>query len=362
MNLDEVKQLERKRSRVLEAFLRIGKFKAPKVEECVPSPEKLGYRNKIQLPVTQTMQFGLYAKESHAIIPIEKCLIHCPIGEKAFDKVRTVLKQSDLKAYDEKTGKGSLKFLLIRTGQRTEEVLVILITKGKGDLRGLGKNILESYDKIKSVVEIVNPKASNVILEGQEKLLAGKMGIHEKILGKTFVISPKAFFQVNVEQAEQLYKKALSLADIQKDEFVLDAYCGVGTLSLFASDFTDHVVGVEYVKSAISDANYNAKLNNKTKISFVCGKVESIIGSIESIDVIFLNPPRKGCDPKVIDIIAKHKCRRIIYISCHPETLARDCALFEKKGYSLGTIYPFDMFPQTMHVESITSLDFRGLI
>lgn len=344
-------QLSLKRERVVDALERIGRFQNPDVLPCIPSPESLGYRNKIQLPVVWekgTKTIGLYRKQTHEIIPLDRCLIHCPQGGEVLASITQHLIDP------------SVRHVLIRSAIFQKEILLIFVTSGDSskELKKFSLKLMETHPLIKGVVESIhNPNtcSDNVILGSRYRLLAGRPFIYETVLNKTFKISPSAFFQVNPAQTEKLYEKAITLAEIQPDEIVLDAYCGVGTLALFAADRAKYVYGVESVPHAIEDAIENARLNQQKNCSFVCGKAEERIHQFDRIDCIFLNPPRKGCAPELIDALIKKRPKKIIYISCDPATLARDLAKLHLT-YQITTIQPFDMFPQTMHVETVVAL------
>ncbi|HUD01934.1 MAG TPA: 23S rRNA (uracil(1939)-C(5))-methyltransferase RlmD [Rhabdochlamydiaceae bacterium] len=348
MHLDYPQQLETKRQRVIDALERIGKIFNVPVASCVPSPNPLAYRNKIQLPVDLT-RMGLYAFNSHDIVEIEKCYIHCSLGEKVFAQVKQILKADPDPA---------LKFVLIKTGVSTNQVLVILVTEGEGSpaLPATAEKIMESAPEIKGVVQNIKTTADNVVLGKTFRTLAGHSSIVDKICGLHFKVSPASFFQVNPAQAENLYQKALEFCELKGEETVLDAYCGVGTLSLIVAPHAKHVIGVECVPDAIADAEENAKRNQIKNTVFHCAPAEDFIGTLSSIDVAILNPPRKGCEPAFLEKLLQLKPKRIVYVSCDPATLARDLALLQK-GYTINAVQPFDMFPQTIHVESIVQLN-----
>ncbi len=346
MHLDYTQQLETKRQRVVDALERISKIFNVPVSSCVPSPSALAYRNKIQLPVEMD-RMGLYAFNSHDIVEIEKCYIHCPLGEKVFEKVKEILKEEPDPA---------LRFVLIKTAVSTNQVLVILVTEGEGSLTLAAKaeKIMESSPEIRGVVQNIHVPG-NVVLGKTYRTLAGHSSIVDKICGLHFKVSPASFFQVNPAQAENLYQKALELCELQGTEVVLDAYCGVGTLSLILASHAKHVIGVECVAYAIADAHDNAKRNQIKNAVFHCAPAEDFIGTLSSIDVAVLNPPRKGCEAAFLQKLLLLKPRKIVYVSCDPATLARDLAILQK-GYTVDRVEPFDMFPQTVHVESIASL------
>ncbi|MEX2304836.1 MAG: 23S rRNA (uracil(1939)-C(5))-methyltransferase RlmD, partial [Waddliaceae bacterium] len=222
--------------------------------------------------------------------------------------------------------------------------------------RGLAKEIIK-IENVVGVMESVNKRADNVILGNTFTLLEGKDHIVEELLGTSFKLSAPSFFQVNPLQAENLYQTALAFADIQPTHTVVDAYCGVGTLSLLAAKQAEKVIGIEVVPEAIENANQNALINDIQNCRFILNQTEKYIQRLKEIDVVFLNPPRKGCDPQVIDALETLKPKKIVYISCDPATLARDLKLLCEKGYAIAKIKPVDMFPQTMHVETVVELN-----
>ncbi len=346
MHLEYREQLEAKRMRVVDALQRIAKLDT-EVLPCISSPQPLAYRNKIQLPVSSNNRLGLFARNTHDLVEIEQCGIHCALGEKALGHIQSFLKHS--KTTD-------LKHVLIKTAVHAKQILVVLVTRTKEPLNSLADRILQAMSEIKGVVQNINPTDSNVILGSQFQTLAGQGWIEEKLCGLDFKVSPASFFQVNPMQAEALYKKVLELAHFTGNERVLDAYCGVGTLSLLAARVAKEVIGIEFVAEAIVDAKINAQRNHIENTQFICGLAEEKIATLGEVDVAILNPPRKGCEPIFLETLIEKKPRRIIYVSCDPATLARDLQFLTQKNYRLETVQPFDMFPQTMHVECVASL------
>lgn len=344
MHLQYPAQLNLKRQRVIDALMRIGGFTSPHVLPCLPSPSSLGYRNKIQLPVVWengSKTIGLYRKKSHDIVPIDQCFIQCPQGEEIFNLIKSRLTNT------------SVRYVLIRNAVFNDEALVIFVTDGSQTeaLKKFGDELMRANPLIKGVVESVNRRHTNAILGRTFRPLAGRPYLTEKLLGKTFKLSASAFFQVNSAQTEHLYQKALDFAGITPKDTVLDAYCGVGTLALFAADTAKHVFGIECVAPAIENAIENAQINKQSNCTFTCGQTEKLIHQFPA-DIVLLNPPRKGCDPKVIETLLETLPQKIVYVSCDPATLARDLKLLAPT-YSIKKILPVDMFPQTMHVETI---------
>jgi 23S rRNA (uracil1939-C5)-methyltransferase len=365
MNLSYDQQLEFKRKRVGDAFARIAKLPLKDKPFIEPSTPCFGYRNKIQLPVTQKdnkLQIGLYEKGSHQIVPIEHCLIHSPFGDAIYQEVMQHLVNSSIEAYDEVTGKGELRHVLIRSSIFLKQALIVLITTSSPSqlIKTIGQE-LAKIEGVKGVVHHKNARKDNVILDQNFTLLAGQHFIEETLCGLMFRISAASFFQVNPYQAEKLYEEALKLAEISPESRVLDAYCGIGTLSLLIAKKAKKVVGIECVPQAIQDAKENAKRNQITSAEFLCGQSEKIIGSCGPMDVVFLNPPRKGCDPRVLLEMKRLQPRVIIYISCDPATLARDAALLDSYGFERKEVKAFDLFPQTTHVETLVKFARRDL-
>jgi 23S rRNA (uracil1939-C5)-methyltransferase len=360
MHLNYSEQLIQKQKLVENALKRIGKLNVT-VEPCLPSPQELQYRNKIQLPVKQDDDgpyLGLYARSSHDLVKVDHCHIHCSFGEKIYQNIKELLPYSAIEPYDSEKRTGELRCILIKSSINLGEVLVVLVTKSNHvkNLEDFAEKIMGSSSSIKGVVQNINGATGNSILGNRYKLLCGSMYIRERLSDLYFHISPASFFQVNPSQAEKLFQKALEISCLKGDETILDAYCGVGTLSLYFARHCKKIIGVECVPEAIKDAKENAKLNAIDNAMFVCAYSEEYIKNVESIDVIILNPPRKGCEKSFLEGIKKIKPKQIIYISCNPSTLARDLSILHSYGYAIEVVYPFDMFPQTAHVECLVKL------
>ncbi len=340
MHLSYPQQLIAKQTRVQDALIRIGKLDAA-VSPCIPSPQPLAYRNKIQLPVSPQGKLGLYAKNSHDLVEIDKCYIHCGLGEKVFQSLRPLMT-------------ADVRHVLIKTAVHTNQVLIILVTKDAALQTALAEKIMAAMPEIKGVVQNIQPDPTNTVLSKNYHLLAGQGHIEEILCGLTFKVSPASFFQVNPAQAQKLYQKTLEFAALTGAETVLDAYCGVGTLSLLLAQKAQHVIGVECVPEAIADAKENAQKNNIANVTFHAMAAEKL--SLPSLDVAVLNPPRKGCDKEFLLRLAELAPERIVYISCDPATLARDLSVLHERGYQIKEVQPFDMFPQTAHVETLVQL------
>ncbi|NGX42443.1 MAG: 23S rRNA (uracil-C(5))-methyltransferase RlmCD [Chlamydiae bacterium] len=361
MHLDYGAQLEVKRQRVVDALERIGKFVDCKVKECLPSPSAYSYRNKIQVPVRpgpEGIRLGFFARNSNDLVEVERCTIHCDLGEKVYKDLSLIVKKSDVSAYDWNAREGDLRFVIIKTAVNTSQVLVIFVTHSSESekFKVIAQDLMKRCPEVKGVIQNINTIPHNVVLGEKFHLLEGVDHIEEKILGMTFTVSAPSFFQVNPAQAERLYAKVIEFAELTGEEKVVDAYCGVGVLTLLLSQHAKQVVGIECVSQAIEDANVNARLNEVSNVTFICDDAESWIKNAEESDVIILNPPRKGCEPSLLKEVGRLLPKRIIYVSCDPATLARDLALLREYEYGLDVVHPVDMFPQTAHVETVVKL------
>jgi len=335
-----------------------------KVEKTIGLDDPYSYRNKVQFPVGEKdgeVIVGFYANRTHEIIPVTDCTIQSRMANKIIRDVKEFIKQEKISIYDEEKNSGLIRHIVIRTSEKTKEVMVVIVTNGEQFSKKeiLIKMLTERNKEIKSIVQNVNKKKTNVILGDKEILLYGKSRITDYIGQFKFGISAQSFFQVNSKQTETLYKKALEFAGLTGKETVFDLYCGIGTISLFLAQKAYKVYGVEIVKQAIEDAKINAKENNVGNVEFYAGKSEEIVPELYKqgikADVVVVDPPRSGCDGVLIDTINKMQPDRIVYVSCNPATLARDVKLFE--GYEVKKVQPVDMFPWTYHSEVVSCLE-----
>ena len=340
-----------------------------KVLETIGMERPVYYRNKAQFPLgldkDNIPQIGVFANRTHEIVPIEKCLIQNEEAQKVAKTVLNFIKKNNLTIYNEKTGKGLFRHIVVKVGLKTKEIMCILVINGKGfnQEQELVKELTEKYPNVKTIVKNINMKNTNVIL-GLENINIYGDGYIKDVLGDyTFKISPLSFYQVNPVQAEKLYNIGVEKAQISKEDIVFDLYCGIGTISLFMSKYAKKVYGVEIVEQAIEDAKENAKINNIENVGFIAGDTEIILDDLINKnkiipDVIMVDPPRKGLDNTSIENILKIKPRRVVYISCNPATLVRDLAKMED-AYDIGEIQPVDMFPYTSHVECVCVLELK---
>ncbi|MCG7377966.1 23S rRNA (uracil(1939)-C(5))-methyltransferase RlmD [Paenibacillus sp. ACRSA] len=323
------------------------------------------YRNKAQVPIGVTeggLVGGFYAKGSHRIIDMETCLIQHEHNDEVVAKVKEIGSHFGISAYNEETGRGLLRHVVVKKAFRTGEMMLVLVTNGR-DIpykdEWIG-SIREAIPQVASICQNVNKKQTNVIFGDETRVLWGRDVIYDFIGDVQFAISARSFYQVNPVQTEVLYGKTVEYAGLSGKETVIDAYCGIGTISLFLAQHADQVYGVEIVPEAIEDARSNAMLNEMKNVKFEVGASEDVIPrwkeqGIEA-DVIVVDPPRKGCDPRLLDTILEMKPERVVYVSCNPSTLARDLRVLEDGGYRTVEVTPVDMFPHTVHVESVAML------
>lgn len=362
--LDYVAQLDFKTHKVEEAFRKIGNMKV-KVLPCLGMENPYYYRNKIQMPVglSQTGRIitGFYKEKTHEIVPIETCYIENEKAEEVLKTIRELMKKFKILPYDEDTRKGIIRHILIRTSKEKKQLMVVLVTAqdvfgGRGEFI---KALHLACPSITTIVQNINTRDTNVILGEKERILFGKGYIEDALCGVWFQISSKSFYQVNPVQTEVLYQTAIQFAGLSKKEVVLDCYCGIGTIGLIAARHAKQVIGIEIVKEAISDAKKNAIRNNIQNETFYVGDAsEWIVNYVKNkgkVDVLFMDPPRKGSDEKFLSSVLTLKPRKVVYVSCDPSTLARDVK-YLSSHYQIEKIQPVDMFPMTYHVETIVLL------
>lgn len=351
-------ECEIKENRVKESLKgRIG----VKFNPIISSTSVLGYRNKVMVPFARDeneVVFGFYEKNSHKIIPMKQCPISSEPANRILYLVERYLTLFHISVYDEATHSGIFKEVMIRH-TALKEYMVVLVVAQKICLDGLVELLVAEVKEIKSIFMNINFEKTNVVLSDHYELLYGSNVILEDILGLKFEVSPASFMQVNHSQCERLYSEALRMADLNKHMTVIDAYCGMGSITLNIAKYARKVYGIEVVEAAIRNANRNKERNHISNAEFICGKCEEEITKLanrEQIDVIFFDPPRKGCDIRFLKTIMDMKIAKIIYISCNIATAARDIAVLEQGGYILKEATPVDLFSRTSHVESICSL------
>ncbi|MFC5465061.1 23S rRNA (uracil(1939)-C(5))-methyltransferase RlmD [Lederbergia graminis] len=361
-------QLIAKEKQVRDVLERIGKLDNVVVHPVLGMDNPWRYRNKSQVPIGEReggLIGGFYQQRSHDIIDMDACLIQHEQNDIVLRKVKEICGKYGVRAYNEQTHKGTLRHVMARNGQVTGEIMIVFITRTQEipNVKKIIQEITKEIPGIKSIVQNINSKRTNVIFGEETKVLWGEDVIYDFIGDIKFAISARSFYQVNPEQTKVLYNKALEYADLSGEESVIDAYCGIGTISLFLAQKAKKVFGVEIVPEAIADAKRNAELNDMENAEFAVGEAETVIpkwyAQGNKADVLVVDPPRKGCDQALLDTIIKMKPKKVVYVSCNPATLARDLKILEDGGYKTIEVQPVDMFPQTNHVEAVARLELK---
>lgn len=305
---------------------------------------------------------GVYEEGTHNLVPVESCLIEDQKADEIIGTIRGMLKSFKIRTYDEDTGYGLLRHVLIRRGFATGEILVVLVTASPvfPSKNNFVRALREKHPEITTIVQNINDRGTSMVLGDREHILYGKGYIEDVLCGYRFRISPKSFYQVNPVQTEYLYNKAIELAGLTGKETVLDAYCGIGTIGITASAHAAQVIGVELNPDAVRDAIQNAKCNNIKNIRFYCNDATKFMTQMaeagDGVDVVLMDPPRSGSTEEFIRAVAAVKAKRVVYVSCGPDTLARDLEVFKKFGYQAKSAWPVDLFPETYHVETVVLL------
>ncbi len=362
-------QLKMKKMRVAEVLRRMGDYNG-KVEDIIASEAPFYYRNKVQFPFGKdergNLVAGLYQRGSHRIIDIESCMIENAEADQIVRIVKALCVQYNIEPYDQKYKKGFIRHVMVRKGFSTNELMVVIVT---GKINFPEKQIFvdtltKAFPNIRTIVQNINPDFTDVVLGYREHILYGDGFIEDKLADLTFKIAPKSFFQVNPLQTEKLYSKALEIAELTKEDVVLDAYSGVGTITLLAAKQAKHVTGVEIVKDAIINAIENAKINTIKNVSFIHSDVAPFLveraAKGKTYDVLFVDPPRQGCDDSFLTAVKTIRPKKVVYISCEPSSLARDIKKLNDL-YEVKYVQPVDMFSQTYHVETVALLLLKTL-
>lgn len=364
------KQLEFKQNKVHSSLVRIGGFDAAKIpmEPVIGMKEPFHYRNKAQFPVGRDkngkLAAGFYAARTHDLIPVSSCCLGVPQNQEVMERVLAWMEQYGIEPYDEKTGTGLVRHVLVRYGFRSRQLMACLVINGKTIPKAA--QLADSLCEIEGMTSIsisVNERRSNVIMGDCVRTLWGQDYIEDTIGDVKFQISPLSFYQVNPVQTEALYGRVLEFAGLSGSETVWDLYCGIGTISLFLAKQAKKVYGIEIVPQAVEDARRNARINGVANAEFLCGEAEEALerlcgssgslepGMAERPQVVVVDPPRKGCAQRLLDSIVKAAPDRVVYVSCDPATLARDLKYLCGNGYELERVQVVDQFCQTVHVE-----------
>ncbi len=342
---------------------------------CKPEPiigmeQPVHYRNKVHAVFGEDRRHnpisGIYEEKSHRIVPVDSCLIENQKADEIIVSIRGLLKSFKIKPYNEDTGYGLLRHVLIRTGHATGQIMVVLVLSSPimPSKNNFVKALLKLHPEITTVVLNVNDRNTSMVLGDKEQVIYGKGYIEDVLCGKTFRISPKSFYQVNPVQTEKLYGKALEYAGLTGKETVLDAYCGTGTIGMIASDKAAKVIGVELNPDAVRDARNNAKGNQIKNIQFYQNDAGKFLLEMAEqntkLDVLLMDPPRSGSSEEFLNAVAQIKPEKVVYISCNPDTLVRDLKYLTKKGYRVVKGVALDLFPFTEHVESVILMQYCG--
>lgn len=357
-------ELRAKAQRVADALTRIGGLDFPTVE-ILGSPAVTGYRNKAQYPVGLVdgqPEAGFFRQRTHQVVPIRRCLIQGTETDRARETVVEWMRRFRVPVYDERTHTGLVRHIYVRTARKTGQVMVCLVINGEEIPRKkqLVENLLNNVENLYTVCLSIHKRPGNAVLGDRFVTLYGSGCIEDELCGLRFRLSPRSFYQVNRDQAERLYEKAIEKAGLTGTETVLDLYCGTGTITLALSRHAKKVIGVEIIPAAIVDAKQNAERNSVDNAEFFCADAAQAAKKFaeEGIrpDVIVVDPPRKGLDETVIAAMAQMSPKKIVYVSCDPATLARDTARLAETGYHLTHAEAVDLFPRTMHVETVCLL------
>lgn len=366
MHMNYQMQLDFKLNMVNQTFKRLGHLDY-QIKEIIGADDPYKYRNKVQIPYRLNNKgkvvCGFYQKKSHDIVEFNECFIQSDLMTDISIFVRNLLNEFKISTFNEITNKGVFKHLLIRKTSNNKYMIVFIINGNEKDnglilINKLTDKITTRYSNVESIICNFNYKNNNVILGNEYQCLYGEDYLIENILGLNFKMSHKSFFQINHAQTEKLYNKAIEYANINNNDVVMDCYCGVGTIGLVASKKAKKVIGVEIIPEAIENAKENAKLNNISNVEFIVGAAEEVIKDLRNIDVLIVDPPRKGIDKKLIDTILNSNIDRLVYVSCDCATMARDLSFLTTK-YMMEQGVAVDLFPQTADVETVVSLRLR---
>lgn len=362
MALNYPAQLHQKRQLVINEIRKFPPLSRVPIHEPLPSPAPLGYRNSAKLVVSGTFSspvIGIYARHTHNVVDIGDCPLHHPLINRIVKAIKLGITKGKVPVYHPRTENGLLRYVVIRVSEAEGTAMVIFVTawRSYNEIHHLGRYVMEQVPEVRVVAQNVNPSAGNVIMGQEDKFLTKQKTITERLGDVAFAISPRSFFQINSGGANLLYAKVREWAALTGQETVVDLYCGVGGISLFLADCAKAVHGFELIEAAVRDAEQNAKINRIKNCRFEAGDAGELLEELreegEKVDLVVLNPPRKGCEEGVLRDVAALGPMKIIYVSCSPQSLARDLAILDKLGYQTREIQPVDMFPNTAHIENV---------
>ena len=353
-------ELKQKQAYVEKLFSGVN-YKKP--IEIIGAENPYYYRNKVQmafrLSKTKKVVSGIYEENSHKIVAVNDCLIQAEVINEGLKKVNLALSKNKITPF---VNGGILKHVLVRYGFTTKEIMVVMVTESDffPGRNNFVKELLKLEPRITTVIQNIQSRDTSIVLGTKERVLYGKGFITDKLCGLTFKLSPRSFYQINPIQTEKLYNLAMEFANLRSDNVVIDAYSGIGTIGMVAAKKAKKVICVENNPDAVKDARFNAKVNNLTNVDFYCEDstkfLNELVVSKAKIDCLFLDPPRTGTTFNFISAISKMKIKRVVYVSCGPDTLARDLKIFQDFGYQIVKAKCVDLFPKTNHVETITLL------
>lgn len=358
-------QLRFKQQLVVNALAAYPALATASVAPTLAAPHPFGYRTQVKLAFgrhRRELQIGVYRRGSHAIVDLTDCPLHHPLINRIIAVVREEVARQQISIYDEKTGRGLLRYLLVRVAPSSGQAMVTFVTTQRDfrDLPRLAKWLTRKLPEVVSVQQNVNSRTGNVILGRETLKLLGHPTLFDQVGETRLAISPASFFQVNHDQAAAIYRLVREWADLKPQETALDLYCGIGGIALGLARTAAHVIGIEVVEDAVHNARENARLNRLDNCRFIAGDVVDLLEDLESElppgSVAVLNPPRKGCDPEVLEALPALELRALLYVSCDPQSLARDLDILSRQGWQLAAVQPVDMFPQTVHVETVVKL------
>jgi len=356
-------ELAHKADKVRNALIRLGGIAEPPMLPILGGEKACAYRNKAQYPIRSQggkIVAGFYATGSHRVIETERCPLQPEIFDKLLAFTLKFMERHRLTAYNEETGKGQVRHLYLRRGEKSGEIMYCLVISGGKVPDSLLTELLAAFPEVKCVCINENPDKTNVILGKKTRFLTERTYILDTLLDKQFAISPASFYQVNPAQTERLYAKAAELADIKEGETVLDLYCGIGTIGICAAPNAGKLVGIEIVPEAVDNAAANAERNGLSNTRYLCADAKrgaaTLIAEGYRFDTVIIDPPRKGCDRETLEALCTLAPKKLVYISCDPATLARDIKYLSAHGFTLQSATPVDLFPRTTHVETVALL------